>query len=312
MVVTGLALLLVCGCVSVDETQVVETSGGTEISPVLEQAQEHHLKRRVAIARFDNQTLYGKSVLLLREADFLALQASDILSSRLAETEKFVLVEYANTPRLIEAVDEGAVGDLGIPADYVIVGSVTEFGRTTTGETGFMTRTKTQTASARVHVRIVDVRTSEVIFGTEGAGAASVEAGTVAGFGTKAGYDSTLNDKAISAAIAKVVGNIAEKLLEQPWRSYVIEVRGDSVLIAGGAGQGIRAGDRFAVLRRGRMVDNPQTGRPIELPREQVATIQVKALFGSNAMQEGARCAVVSGAVPPGDLSQYIVEEVNP
>jgi curli biogenesis system outer membrane secretion channel CsgG len=305
------ASLVAGACASVDETQVVDPGGPPETSPTLEQDQKHVLKRRVAIARFDNQTLYGKSVLLLREADFLANQASDILATRLAESGKFVVMEYSDSKRLLDVLDHGLLADEKVPADLLIVGSVTEFGRETTGERGVFSRTKIQRARARVAVRLVDVRTARVLFASEGAGAAESEAGTTLGVGTDAGYDSSLNDRAVSAAIAKVVGNIMERMLEQPWRSYVLAVEGESIVIAGGKEQGIVPGDRFSVLRRGRQVENPQTGVPVELPGTQVAVLEVVETFGDAPESEGARCSVVSGEVPTEDLTELVVREVE-
>jgi len=298
-------------CATVDSTTTVDAGGPAETSPTLTDEQDHQLKRRVAVARFSNETLYGKSVLLLREADFLTRQAADILVARLAETGQFDLIEYSDSETLLRAVDDRAVSDLGVPADFVIVGSVTEFGRETTGNTGVFSRTKTQKAHARVNLRLVDVRNSRVIYAAEGAGSAESEVGTTFGIGTTAGYDSTLNDKAISAAISKVVGNIVETLLEQPWRSYILEIEGKSVFIAGGPSQGIRIGDRFAVIRRGKVVENPQSGVPVELPGEQVGVIEVQAVFGSTPKDETSRCLIRSGSIAAGDLSRYFVTEVQ-
>ncbi len=298
-------------CATVDSTTTVDAGGAPESSPTISNAQDHQLKRRVAVARFSNETLYGKSVLLLREADFLTRQAADILVARLAETGQFDLIEYSDSETLLRAVDNRAVPEIGVPADFVIVGSVTEFGRETVGNTGVFSRTKTQKAHARVNLRLVDVRSSRVIFAAEGTCSAESEVGTTFGVGTTAGYDSTLNDKAISAAVSKVVGNIVETLLEQPWRSYVLEVQGNSVFIAGGASQGIRVGDRFAVVQRGRLIDNPQTGVPVELPGQQVGVLEVQEVFGTTSADETSRCLLQSGSIAAGDLSRYFVTEVQ-
>jgi len=71
-------------------------------------------------------------------------------------------------------------------------------GRSTTGKSGFLSGTKVQTAHAKVEIRLVDVRTGYVFFTASGAGDASTESGEVAGFGSKADYDATLNDRAIA------------------------------------------------------------------------------------------------------------------
>ena len=118
------------------------------------------------------------------------------LAPDLFEPGQFDLIHYSDTETLLRAVDDRAISDIGVPADFVIVGSVTEFGRETIGDTGAFSRTKTQKAHARVNLRLVDVRSSRVIFAAEGAGSAESEVGTTFGVGTTAAYDSTLNDKA--------------------------------------------------------------------------------------------------------------------
>ena len=86
-----------------------------------------------------------------------------------------------------------------IGVDTLILGSVTEFGRSTTGEVGFLSATKRQTARAKVEIRLADARTGQVFFSAAGAGEALAESGEVAGFGSRAAYDGSLNDKAIGA-----------------------------------------------------------------------------------------------------------------
>lgn len=304
--VAAAALLGSCATVSKERSAAVDTSGQAAISPTL-LATGPTLKRKVVIARFTNESLYGKSVLLGDNADLIGRQASDILATRIAESGQFLLFERTDPTPILEALDAGTIGELGLPADFLIIGSVSEFGRDTRSKTGVFSRTLLQRARARVNVRLVDVRSSRVIFAQEGAGEAESEVGTVVGIGTKADYDSTLNDQAISAAISKLVNNLFENLLDQPWVSYVLSVEGETVLIGGGASQGIAVGERFKVLERGKEVLNPQTGTTIELPGTQVAVVQVDKLFGTDPETEYAQCRLLSGEIAGDDLAQYIV-----
>lgn len=312
----GLLVLLwvASGCATVRDTTEQDARRAPAVSPTVAASQERVLKRKVAVARFTNETLYGRSVLLDdvdSAGDVIGKRASDILATRLAETGKFLLFERVDADKLSEEIEKGQLEPEEVPVDYLILGSVTEFGRETVGETGFLSRTKTQKAHARVSLRLVDVRTSRVIHGDEGRGEAVSEVGTVVGVGTKAGYDSSLNDKAISAAISKLISNLLENLLEEPWRSAIVAVEGNDVFVAGGASQGVRAGDRFAVWRRGKTVKNPQTGIGMELPGDKVATLEVLDLFGSDPLGEGSRCKVVGGALPEVPLGQLVVRELD-
>jgi curli biogenesis system outer membrane secretion channel CsgG len=89
-----------------------------------------------------------------------------------------------------------------VGVDALILGSVTEFGRANEAKQGFLSSTRRQVARAAVEIRLVDARTGHVFFTATGRGKATVEDGRVAGFGNRVGYDATLNDRAISAAIA--------------------------------------------------------------------------------------------------------------
>lgn len=302
-------------CATVSETEVAKANREAIVSPSLKNSSAYLLKRKVVIARFSNETTYGKSV-LLDNGNLLEKQASDILYTKLGESQKFLLFERHDTQNILQALDKGAMESLKLPADYLIVGSVVEFGRETTGKTGVFSRTKMQRARARVNIRIVNAKTSQVIFATDGAGEAEVEVGTVLGVGTQADYDSTLNDKAIGAAISKVVSNLVENLLEQPWHSYIlaVEPEGSSqvAIIGGGPSQGLKSGHKLSVWKRGNIVHNPQTGMPLELPGNKVASIEVVSTFGNSPANEGSRCVLLSGSLPSEDWANYIVKEEKP
>ena len=51
------------------------------------------IKRKVAIGRFSNETQYAKGLFYNKEDDPMRKQALDILSSKLAASGKFILLE---------------------------------------------------------------------------------------------------------------------------------------------------------------------------------------------------------------------------
>lgn len=297
-------------CATVEEPTNVDSTSQVSTSPTLE-PRGKGLKRKVCVARFTNETLYGKSALLGQSNDLIGRQASDILMSRLTQAGQFVLFERNDSDRILEALDAGRLSELGLPADHLILGSVSEFGRETVGEAGFLSRTKRQRAHARVNVRLVEVRTGRVLFATEGAGEAVSEVGTTFGIGTRAGYDTSLNDQAISAAIGKVVANLYENLLDQPWQSYVLRITGSEALIGGGRSQGLAVGQRMDVWQRGETVVNPQTNMEIELPGTRVAMLLVAEVLGETPDQELSRCTIVEGNLQGIDLADLVVKETE-
>lgn len=266
-------------------------------------------KRKVAIGRFTNETNYGRSLLADADLDRIGKQASDMLASRLVQSGQFLVLERPDLTKLErEQLLAGGAGNL-VGADTLIMGSVTEFGRSVGGKVGFLSSTKLQLAKAKVDIRLVDVRTGHAYFSAQGAGEASTEAGEVAGFGSRSEYDATLNDRAIAAAISDVIDRLVSQLTDRPWRSDILEVQGGQIFVTGGKAQGIRPGDALAVMRAGQVVKSAQTGFEVALPPTQVATLRVISTFGDSETSEGSVCELVSGTVDRAALKQLFVAE---
>ena len=268
------------------------------------------LKRKIAIGRFSNSTNYGRALLVDGQKDPLAEQASDMLMTRLVDTGQFLIFERSDLDVVkAEAAISGNAPQI-VGVDALVVGSVTEFGRQTEGQVGFLSSTKRQTASATVEIRLVDARTGLAFFSTSGKGTASVEAGEVAGFGSRAAYDSTLNDRAIGAAVSDLTTNVIQRLQERPWTTDVLDVSGSQVQISGGPRQGLKIGDAFTVEARGKTVISGQTGLPISLPGTEVARIKIMAFFGSGDA-EGATAQITSGSISTAQRASLVVREVR-
>ena len=268
------------------------------------------LKRKIAVGRFSNSTRYGKALLLEAERDPLADQAADMLAAKLVDSGQFLVFERNDLDALTREQGGAAPAKL-VGVDTLLVGSVTQFGRKVEGQAGFLNSKMRQVASATVEVRLVDVRTGHAFFSTTGSGSATVEVGEVAGFGSRAGYDSTLNDKAISAAISDLMTNVLQKLRERRWFTDVLQVRGDQVFLSGGAGQGLRVGDVLVLETLGDTITSGQTGLPITLPGHPVARLEVTSFFGDTPDAQGTIAHIVQGQVPATDLSKLRVVEAR-
>lgn len=262
------------------------------------------LKRKVAIARFSNETKYGQSFFIDKNDDRIGKQAVDILSSKLLATEKFILLERADLEKINTELSLGDAQSLKNAADYLIIGSVTEFGRKEEGEVGIFSRTKKQTAFAKVHIRLVDVYSGQIIYSEEGEGEAFAEAGTIMGVGGQAGYDSTLNDKAMDAAITNLASNVIENLLDKPWRGYILGYEEGNLIISGGKSQNIKEGEVFQLMLNGNKVKNPQTNMLITLPGKKIGMIKVLTPMGDRPENEVTVCEIVEG-----DLTPYITQK---
>ena len=271
------------------------------------------IKRKVAIGRFSNETEYGKGLFYDKDNDPMGKQALDILSAKLGASGKFILLERNDLQQLLEEANRnGQSAQQAIGADYMIIGSITEFGRKNTSQSQVFTTSKTQTVEAAVSIRLVDVATGQIIYSDQGKGSAEITTkSTFVGTGGHAGYDATLSDKAISAAIDQLVENIINKLSDKPWKSYFLSYDSDAIIIAGGKSQGIEPGMVFAVKTVGKNVKNPQTGIMVTLPGKEVGKIKVEETGGDTPETEYSIVSMIGGSIDSENLSNYIIEEIK-
>lgn len=284
------------------------------IEPQIQEVQkeEQSLKRKVAIARFSNETEYAKGVFYDKANDPVGKQAVDILSTKLASTNKFILLERQDMDKILEEMKiAGNEGFQKVGADYLIVGSITEFGRKNVGDVNAFSRTKTQTVQAGVSIRLIDVSTGQIIYSEEAKGEAETMNKTVMGFGERTDYDATLSDKAISAAISKLVENIINNCMDRPWKSYFLSYDDNGIIISGGKSQGLKTGDFYEVVEKGKSVKNPQTGMLIELPGKTVGKIKIDFTGGENPQAEFSMVSFTEGGIDKHNLSNYFIKEIQ-
>ena len=271
------------------------------------------IKRKVAIGRFSNETQYAKGIFYDKENDPMGKQALDILSAKLAASGKFLLLERSDLASLLEEAKKSDNGLATIGADYMIIGSITEYGRKNVGKSGVFSTTKSQIVEAAVAVRLVDVSTGLIIYSDEGKGSAELTTRTTMGVGGKADFDATLSDKAISEAIGQLVENIINKCTDKPWRTFFLSFDADAQLIAGGASQGLKVGDKFVVKTKGKTVKNPQTGVMIELPGKNIGTVTVTEMAGDTPETEYSFVSFSgdNSAIDADKLTNYYIEETK-
>lgn len=263
------------------------------------------LKRKIALGRITNETNYGQSLLRDRHDDPLGKQVTDLMSKALTESGAYLVFERPDIGR-IQAESQLSDSKLNlVGVDALIIGSLTEFGRKTMGESGFVSSSKRQVAFAKVDVRVVDVSTGHVFFATSGAGEASTETASTFGFGSRAGYDGTLNDAAIRQAVAEAVTRLSAEMSSRTWQTYILKTDGNTIFLGGGKSQGVRPGMQFSVQTKGEQIKSPQTGALVTLPGREIAQLRIDSLFGDSELNEGSSASIVSGS-----LSGYKPEQV--
>lgn len=299
--------LLACSTATIETVNSPEQP--PQISKTIGSESFKGLKRKVAIARFSNETKHGNSILLDNNNDKIGKQAMDILSARLTETGKFFMFERADLGKIKTEQNIAQVNTEVVGADYLIIGSVSEFGRKSSSEVGIFSRNLKQEAFATVNIRLVDVATGQIVFSQEGSGSSMSEANRVFGVGEQAGYDASIEDKALSAAISKLVSNLVENLMDKPWVAYILEQQQGQVIISGGQSQGLKIGDKLKVMQLGRKVKNPQTNMIIELPRTEAARLTIEA-FSGEGNNEISICTVTDGNLAGLSIKDLVVQEL--
>jgi hypothetical protein len=233
-----------------------------------------------------------------------------MLSSRLVKSGKFLVFERPDIKK-IELEQKYSPDARMIGVDTLIVGAVTEFGRSVGGKSGFLSSTKNQVARAKVEIRLVDPKSGHAFFSASGTGEANTESGEIAGFGSRAEYDATLNDRAIAAAISDVIDKLVSSLDERQWKTDILSIDGNQIFISGGIRQGLKIGDQLQVMALGKKIVSKQTGFDIDLPPTKLATVKILGFFGESETNEGAVCELVDGLIDNGKLNSLFVTEIK-
>ena len=212
------------------------------------------LKRKIAVGRLSNETNYGRSLLRQNAEDQLGGKVTDMFLQALTNSDSFLVFERPDISLLQkEASLSGQNVDI-VGVDTLVIGSLTQFGRATTGERGFLSSSKKQEATATVDIRLVDVKTGRVFESVTGSGSSSTESARTFGFGSAAGYDGSLNDQAIAAAVTSAVDKMTRLFMDKPWTADLLAQEDGMVFISGGESQGVKPSMVFDVEARGREV----------------------------------------------------------
>ncbi|WP_076539631.1 CsgG/HfaB family protein [Shewanella sp. UCD-KL21] len=266
------------------------------------------LKRKVAIARFSNETQAANSFLVDSSNNRIGKQAADILSARLTDTNKFIMFERLDNEEVNSENILKGISDSGVSVDYLIVGSVSEFGRSAESTTGLFSQSKLQKAYTKVNVRLVDVVTGRIISSVEGAGEATTETKKTLGAGTSAAFDQSLTDKALSQAISQMISNLVENMTSKPWKSFFLSNDDGTFIISGGEAQGLTAGMELVIYQNGKQVKNPQSGGVITLPGKKIGKVTVLSTYGNDEFEQISFVDIIEGNITD-DLSKYYLSD---
>ncbi|MDG1122844.1 MAG: CsgG/HfaB family protein [Glaciecola sp.] len=177
-------------------------------------------KSKLVVGQFVNRSSFQNGI-FSNGQDRLGSQAKTSIMSHLQQTNRFTVLDRDNMAMLASEANMAGTTQSLSGARYVITGDVTEFGRKNIGDKqffGILGKGKSQIAYAKVTINIVDVTTSEMVFTSQGAGEYSLSEREVVGFGSTAGYDSTLNGKVLDLALREAVNNLVIGIESGAWQ----------------------------------------------------------------------------------------------
>lgn len=205
--------ILSVGCASTS-SQVIETPKVDSYNSTY-----NGVKNKIVVGTFVNRSSFQNGIFSSGN-DRLGSQAKTTLMSHLQQTNRFTLMDRDNMALLeSESKLTGRAQNLS-GAKFVVTGDVTEFGRKDIGDKqlfGLLGKGKSQIAYAKVTLNILDVTTSELVYSVQGAGEYSLSEREIIGFGSTAGYDSTLNGKVLDLAVREAVNKLVNGLESGNW-----------------------------------------------------------------------------------------------
>lgn len=166
----------------------------------------------VALGKIENRSHYMNGV-FYTDNNQLSMQAKQILTNHLTQAGCYNVKDRLN---LTEGATEARYLGKKVRvsgANYIISGVVTEFGRRTTGNSSsIFAKSKKQIMYAKFSLSLIRSTDSSVVATASGSGEVGLSTKQVLGFGSKAGYDSTLADKVLDLAIREAVDRLTENL----------------------------------------------------------------------------------------------------
>ncbi len=223
-----------------------------------------------------------------------------MLTTALQESGRFIVVERAAISQVLTEQQLAAHGVSGgssapmpgkiIPAQYLIEGSVTEFGAADEGHgvsvgagsgsfTGGLALSRTS-GSVAFDLRIVNTRTAAIErtvkvrheLHTTGIGLTTGYRGLALG-GNK--FWSSPLGKATRESLNDAVEQIAVGIAGGQWQGAIVEVAGPTVYVNAGSAVGLKSGDSLVVQRASKVFTDPTTGEVLSQRQSILGTINL-------------------------------------
>ena len=236
-------------------------------------------KKKLAIAKFDNATRFGKRR--------LGENMTTVLTTEISKTNRFILLERADVDKILDqlalaqsGVTEGTLEQIQLlDTDFILTGAVTHYAVTTTGSNNLFTQSKTQKAEVGADVRIIDVRTGEILLSESGMGSTEKEFDKVLGMGEEGGYDESLEMDAFRIAVINLTENIITTIDKTPWVCDVVKISNSKLYLDAGKKSNLTKGMVLDIIQKGESITNI-SGKVIGYEEKLLGTGTITDFFG--------------------------------
>jgi len=288
-------------------------------------------KPRVAILDFDYATVQSSSAAIFGNDLDIGKGISDLLVTDLVRSGSYSVIERAAINKVLaeqnfsnsNRADPTTAARIGkiLGVDYIIVGSITEFGNETNKQNvggsggnfhgfgiGGIGHSNSK-ANVAVDARVINIDTAEILAVAEGKGQSSRSGisllgggGNWNGFGSgnvdfgSSNFQNTIIGEATKKAVDQLTADLVASAATLPVHTVnvdalVASVDGGQIVLNAGAKSGIKVGDQLSVVRVGREIKDPATGQVIRR-----LTSNVGAIRATDVDDVSAVCNIVAGS----------------
>ena len=272
-------------------------------------ASENGAKPRVAVLEFKNKAPNGWW--------HVGTAAQDILISELVKKGNYTVIDRERLSEILQEKNLSVSGDIDpktavkagklLGVEYVIAGSVTEFGSVKSGaSTGWLGRgipnvnVGTTKFTAAIDARAISTTTGEVIWADTARESTSDARVFVNGAGGGS-VDEAQADKVIRPVCAQLAASLEKKKLTTAGlggsadasgvAGKIARVDAGEIYINVGAEAGVQVGQVFHVVRKGKVITDPDTGEILGADETKVGQVQISVVKGPRL----SLCSAVSG-----------------
>ncbi|MFQ5466422.1 MAG: CsgG/HfaB family protein, partial [Thermodesulfobacteriota bacterium] len=207
------------------------------------------------------------------------------------------LIELQQTGALKTGEKSAAEGFESV--DYRITGSVTSYSEVEESSDVLIAQSKTRIARVQVDYALVDVGSGKTLLAESGTGEYRKKTGGLFGFGSKSTSDLGLRDGALRDALTKAMTGMIAKLNAEPFKSRVLLVDGNNVIIRAGTRSRLEPGAVLNVYRRGVELVDPDTGRVIGTREKLIGEVVITSHQDADISETLVKAGV---GIQPGDV----------